>query len=101
MANRMNRETVVERLTAHAGELRAQGVSAIYLFGSAARGEARRGSDVDLFFDYDDPKFSLIELVRVKNRIGEILGVEADVMTRDSLHPRLKERIEASAVRVF
>jgi len=29
----MDRETVVERLTAHAGELRAQGVSAIYLFG--------------------------------------------------------------------
>ena len=97
----MNRETVVERLSAHAGELRAQGVSAIHLFGSMARDGARRGSDVDLFFDYDDPKFSLIELVRVSNRIGAILRVEADVMTRDSLHPRLKERSEASAVRIF
>jgi predicted nucleotidyltransferase len=71
------------------------------LFGSTPRGEARRGSDGDLFFDYDDSKFSLIELVRVKNRIGELLGIDADVMTRDSLHPRLKERIEAAAVRVF
>ena len=94
----MNRETVVERLNAHAGELRAQGVSAIHLFGSMARDGARRGSDVDLFFDYDDP---MIGLVRVSNRIGAILRVEADVMTRDSLHPRLKERIEASAARVF
>jgi predicted nucleotidyltransferase len=49
----------------------------------------------------DDPKFSLIELLRVKNSIGEILGSDANAMTRDSLHPRLKERIEASAVRVF
>jgi uncharacterized protein len=56
---------------------------------------------VTLFFDYGDPKFSLIELVRVKERVEGILGTRADVMTRDSLHPRLKERIEASAIRIF
>ncbi len=93
----MDRATAVAKLSAHAGELRAAGVASLYLFGSTARGE----SDVDLFFDYDDPKFSLVELVRVKDRLSAILGVEADVMTRDSLHPMLKTRIEASAVRVF
>jgi predicted nucleotidyltransferase len=97
----MDRHTVVERLAAHTQELRAQGVAALYLFGSTVRGEARENSDVDLFFDYNDPKFSLVELVRVKRRIGEILGAEADVMTRDSLHPMLKERIEALAVQIF
>jgi predicted nucleotidyltransferase len=97
----MERSAALARLRRHAGELRAQGVTALYLFGSTARDQARQESDVDLFFDYDDPKFSLIELVRVKNRIGEILGVDADVMTRDSLHPMLKERIEGAAVRVF
>ena len=97
----MDQETVVAELRRHADQLRDEGVAALYLFGSTARGEARDGSDVDLFFDYSDPKFSLIELVRVKDRVSAILGVEADVMTRDSLHPMLKERIEASAVRVF
>jgi len=97
----MDQETIVAELRRHADQLRGEGVAALYLFGSTARGEARRGSDVDLFFDYSDPKFSLIELVRVKDRVSAILGVEADVMTRDSLHPMLKERIEASAVRVF
>jgi len=72
-------------------------VAALYLFGSTARGD----SDVDLFFEYDNPNFSLIELVRVKDRVRTILGVRADVMTRDSLHPMLRERIEASAIRVF
>jgi hypothetical protein len=97
----MDQETAVAELRRHADQLRGEGVTALYLFGSTARGEARDGSDVDLFFDYSDPKFSLIELVRVKDRVSAILGVDADVMTRDSLHPMLKERIEASAVRVF
>ena len=97
----MDRATTIDRLSAHADELRAQGLAGLYLFGSTARDEARAESDVDLFFDYDDPRFSLIELVRVQNRIAEILGAEADVMTRDSLHPMLKERIESTAVRVF
>lgn len=97
----MQRDTALTRLRRHAEELRAEGVAALYLFGSTARDEARRESDVDLFFEYDDPKFSLIELVRVKKRINEILGIDADVMTRDSLHPMLKERIEEAAVRVF
>jgi predicted nucleotidyltransferase len=97
----MDRETAVTKLRRHAPALRAEGVAALYLFGSTSRDQAREASDVDLFFDYDDPKFSLIELVRVKDRVSAILGVRTDVMTRDSLHPMLKERIEASAIRVF
>jgi predicted nucleotidyltransferase len=58
-------------------------------------------NDVDLFFDYDDPRFSLVELVRLRRQIADILGVEAGVMTRDSLHPTIKRRIEASAIRIF
>ena len=67
------------RLRRHADQLRGEGVAALYLFGPTARGEARDGSDVDLFFDYSDPTFSLIELVRIKDRVSAILGVEADV----------------------
>jgi hypothetical protein len=82
-------------------DLRRHGVAALFLFGSTARDEARPESDVDVFFDYDDPRFSLIELVRVADAIERLLGRPADVSTRDSLHPALRERIEASALRVF
>lgn len=97
----MEREAAVERLRAGERELRGQGVAALYLFGSTARGEARPESDVDLFFDYDDPRFSLVELVRVADAIESLLGVPVDVTTRDSLHPALRQRIEAAAVQVF
>jgi predicted nucleotidyltransferase len=37
----------------------------------------------------------------VKERAASILGQKTDIMTRSSLHPRLKKRIEESAVLVF
>jgi uncharacterized protein len=97
----VERSLVTARLRKHEAELRRAGIASLYLFGSTARDEARADSDVDLFFDYDDPRFSLVELVRVKRQVEGILGVDADVMTRDSLHPMLKDRIEAAALRVF
>jgi predicted nucleotidyltransferase len=68
---------------------------------SVARGEAGPDSDVDLFFDTDNPRFSLFELVDVQDRVSDILGTESDVMTRASLHPMLRQQIEAEALRVF
>ncbi len=97
----MNRSTVIATLRGHQQELERCGVAHIYLFGSVARDEARPDSDVDLFFDTENPKFSLIELVDVKDRVGAILGGRTDVMTRESLHPKLRAVIEAEALRVF
>src|SRR4051812_655609 len=64
---------VIARLRAHEAELHRAGVARLYLFGSVARQEARPDSDVDLFFDTDDPRFSLIELVVVWDRVSDIL----------------------------
>ena len=97
----MRREQVIETLRDHEPELHRSGVSRLYLFGSVARDQAQADSDVDLFFETDDPRFSLIELIDLQERIAGILGTIADVMTRASLHPLLRSQIEAEAVRVF
>jgi predicted nucleotidyltransferase len=97
----MNREQVITALRGHEAELHPFRVSCLFLFGSVARNEAGPESDVDLFFDTDNPRFSLIELVDVQERVSTILGVASDVMTRASLHPMLRQRIEAEALRVF
>ena len=88
-------------LKAHEAELKQFGVRHLYLFGSTARCEARQDSDVDLFFDYDKGKFGLFELMDVKERTAAVVGRKVDIMTRDSLHRMLRERIEAAAVQVF
>jgi predicted nucleotidyltransferase len=97
----MRRDAAIAQLRAHEADLRKTGVARLWLFGSVSRDEARPDSDVDLFFETDDPKFSLIELVDVQDQVADILGNEADVMSRDSLHPMLRDRIEADALRVF
>lgn len=97
----MSRDDVIRRLRQHQAELRRFGVCALFLFGSTARDDARPESDVDLYFDYDDPKFSLIELAELQSRLERLLGSPIDVMSRASLHPRLRSAIEHSAVQVF
>jgi uncharacterized protein len=97
----MDRDRVLAALRRHESELHRAGVEHLYLFGSVLRDEGRPDSDVDLFFDTADPKFSLIELIDLKDRIEAILGIEADIMSRASLHPMLRSRIEAESLCVF
>jgi predicted nucleotidyltransferase len=98
----MNRNEAVSKLKGCSEAVRARGATSLYLFGSAARNEARPESDVDLFVDYDPKKkFSLVDLVGIKLLLEDALGVAVDVATRDGLHPMLRKDIEQSAVRVF
>ncbi|HXE24713.1 MAG TPA: nucleotidyltransferase domain-containing protein [Roseiarcus sp.] len=97
----MKREAVVNRLRAHEAELRRLGVQHLYLFGSTARDEAGADSDVDLFFDHERGKLSLFGLMDVKEAAAKILGCKTDIMTRDSLHKTMRQRIEAGALQVF
>ena len=94
----MERDQAIAILKAHEAELKQLGVQHLYLFGSTARGDARPDSDVDLFFDYEQGKLGLYELMDVKEAAARILGRKTDIVTRDSIHRVLRERIEASAV---
>jgi predicted nucleotidyltransferase len=97
----MERPAAIAKLKEHEAELKRLGVEHLYLFGSTARGEAREDSDVDLFFDHPVGSLGLFELMDVKEAADRILWRKTDIMTRRSLHPVLRERIEASAVQVF
>lgn len=97
----MGSDAAIATLKAHEAELKQLGVQHLYLFGSTARGDARDDSDVDLFFDHERGKLSLFDLMEVKERAARILGRKTDIMTRRSLHPLIRERVEATALQVF
>ena len=98
----MKRSEAIEKLKAKADAIKARGATSLYLFGSVARDEASDTSDLDLFIDYDPTrKFSLVDLAGIKIYLEDELSTEVDVTTRSSLHPRLKNKIETSAIRIF
>ena len=98
----MDRREIVSRLHENADAIRALGATSLHLFGSVARDEARADSDVDLYIDYDPAgRFSLLDLVGIKQLLEERLAVEVDITTRDSLHPMLRADIERAATKIF
>ena len=97
----MKRDEAIRRLSERAQDLKRLGVEHLYMFGSMARDEADEDSDIDLFFDYQRGKLGLFDLMDVKEAAAQILGHRTDIMTRDSLHKALRQRIEASALQVF
>jgi hypothetical protein len=97
----MQRTEAINRLKQHEADLKRLGVEHLYMFGSTARDEARDDSDIDLFFDHRKGQLGLYELMDVKELARKVLGRPTDVMTRASLHPALRDQIEADAVLVF
>ncbi|MDX1710959.1 MAG: nucleotidyltransferase domain-containing protein [Rhodovibrionaceae bacterium] len=96
----MDKKVVIDVLKSHEEEIRAQGVQAVYLFGSTAREDAGRDSDIDIFVDHDE-NFSLLDLSGLKLYLDELFDADVDVTTRDSLHPMLKDDIVRQAEKVL
>ncbi|WP_263821266.1 nucleotidyltransferase family protein [Salinibacter sp.] len=76
---------------------RAHGARKLRLFGSAARGDDRPDSDVDLLVEME-PGRSLVDHVALKQDLEGLLGRDVDVVTEQSLHPRLRDRVLREAV---
>jgi len=72
--------------------LRRHGVAKAAVFGSFVRGENKEGSDLDLLVEFEGEK-SLLDLAGLKVELEELLKIKVDVLTYDSLHPLLKDRI--------
>ncbi|MFH1601844.1 MAG: nucleotidyltransferase family protein [Candidatus Shapirobacteria bacterium] len=72
--------------------LKSQGVLKAALFGSVARGESKKGSDVDLLVDLANDK-NLLDLVGLKLELEDVLKTKVDVLTYDAIYPPLKDII--------
>lgn len=100
----MQRDELIKRLKEAEPALRQFGVSALYLFGSVARGEAAPGSDVDVFVDpASDEAFGFLNYMdayeAIRRSVGE--GIELGYSTRDGLSPYIRGSVEREAIRIF
>ena len=72
--------------------LQRYNVARAAIFGSFVRGEQRKDSDIDILVEFKGEK-SLLDLAGLKIELEEFLKMEVDVLTYNSLHPLIKNRI--------
>ena len=94
----MEREKMIFLLKSHKRQLKKFGVRSISIFGSIARNQARKRSDVDLLVDFNRP-IGLFEFARLKMYLEELLGRKVDLVTPEALRKELREVILKEAIR--
>ena len=99
----MQRDEALRLLRESREQLHALGVGQLFLYGSVARNEARSDSDVDLLIEPSNQRFSIFDLVRVRDLCHAILGTPADIHDYDGLRrlPEFRRRVGSDLVRVF
>jgi hypothetical protein len=102
----MKRDEALALLRAHERDLRAAGIESVSIFGSVARGEAARDSDLDLVVRVDtafrDGGFAYFGRLDALNaRLRGILGCPVDIVTEPVRKDHLRREIARDAALAF
>jgi len=80
---------------------RHYGISALFVFGSVARGQAASASDIDLLYDLEPGARLGWEIEDLSDALAEIFGRPVDLVSRAALHPLLRAAVLAEARAVY
>jgi len=72
------------------------GVREIALFGSHAREEQDKGSDIDFVVDFHEKSFDTY--MNLKYFLEDLFGCRVDLVVKDAIKPRLRSRILKEAI---
>ena len=81
--------------------MKKYGVVRAGIFGSYARGEQKKGSDIDLLIEVKGKKFSLLDLIGLESELKKKLGKRVDLLTYNGINHLLRERILNEEVRII
>lgn len=81
--------------------LKKNGVVEAGIFGSYARGEQKKSSDVDMLVKIRNKRLSLLGFSHLINELTEELGVKVDLVEYDALKPLLKKDILKEEIRII
>jgi predicted nucleotidyltransferase len=98
----MKRDEIIRTLKEREADLRAHGVVHAALFGSVARDEQRRDSDIDILVDLDPAIVAtMFDYAGLKDFVAGLFQGPVDVIDREALKPRLRPRAAADAIYAF
>ncbi len=75
-------------------------IESIYLFGSYARGEATKDSDIDLLVDFYQP-IDLFTLAEIKQAFENVLEKNVDILIYKNITPELMWNIMDDEVLMY
>lgn len=94
----MERDKILALLKSHKRQLKKFGIHSLSIFGSIARNQAKRNSDVDILVDFEKP-VGLFEFARLKMYLEAMLGRRVDLVTPQALREELREDILRESIR--
>lgn len=74
-------------------------VKEISIFGSYVRGEAKKGSDIDILVELGDG-IGLLGFMEIEEYLSDILGIKVDLVEKEGLKPRIGQNVLREAIRV-
>jgi predicted nucleotidyltransferase len=93
--------SIVNILRDNASEIRDRfGVDRLGVFGSASRGQETPASDVDILVGFEEGKKTFDNFMELKFHLDDLFGRKVDLITFESIHPLMKDRIIKEAVYV-
>lgn len=81
--NSLDRKQILLRLKQHEAALKKYSVTRIGLFGSYARGQQRRTSDIDFLVEFRKPTFD--NFMGLIDYLEKLFGASVDVLTPDGV----------------
>ena len=71
------------------------------IFGSFARGDNKKGSDIDILVEFKEAP-SLLTLIKLENDLSETLGIKVDLVTTGALkNKRIKKSIQKDLIKIM
>jgi predicted nucleotidyltransferase len=99
IASSKKKSPVIRKLVAAAPALRTQfGLSRIGIFGSFARGEETRTSDVDVVVDFAQGHATLKNFVGLAEQLEALFQRKVDLITSEGIDKYIRPRVEAEVI---
>ncbi len=94
----LSKPEISKRITEHMNEIEKFGVKRLWLFGSYAKGEQNEKSDIDILVEFEKGKKTFDNYMELKFFLEDLLGAEVDLITVESIKPKLRDVIWKEAI---
>jgi uncharacterized protein len=92
----MTRDEILKRLEENRLTIRGLGVRRLGIFGSYARGDQKRASDIDFLVEFECATFD--NYFDLKFFLEDLFGRPVDLVISDTIKPRIRSAILEEAI---